>query len=89
MCDICGSPRTWVDGPRVNRRAFLKWSSAIAATAAASSLFARAATAQGAGADLVLKGGSILTSNPRQPRVEMLALANGQVVCEDEINQIQ
>jgi predicted amidohydrolase YtcJ len=82
MCDPCGSARFSADGPRFNRRAFLKWSSALAGTAAVggSSLFAPDAAAQATAADMVLRGGSILTSNPLQPRAEMLAIAGDRVL---------
>jgi predicted amidohydrolase YtcJ len=79
---MCGPAPILAGGPRFNRRAFLKWSSALAATAAVASapVFGRSAAAQTSTADLVLKGGSILTSNPLQPRAEMLAIAGGQVL---------
>src|SRR5215471_13594147 len=90
MCDLCGPTRFVADGPRINRRAFLKWSSALAAAAAVagSPLLASAATAQAASADLVLRGGSILTSNPLQPRAQMLAIAGERVLAVGAANDI-
>jgi predicted amidohydrolase YtcJ len=79
---MCGPAPILASGPRFNRRAFLKWSSALAATAAVAGapMLARPAAAQASTADLVVKGGTILTSNPLQPRAEMLAVTGGRVV---------
>jgi len=90
MCDMCGPARPVASGPRINRRAFLKWSGALAATAAVAGapVLTRAAAAQAASADVVLRGGTILTSNPLQPRAEMLAIFGERVLAVGAVSQI-
>jgi predicted amidohydrolase YtcJ len=58
------------------------------AALADSPLLPGVATAQVATADLVLKGGSIVTSNPLQPRAEMLAIAGERVLAVGTANEV-